>query len=250
MNRPVIVQDVLATLKNCRGYYKYPKGEDGKRLGPLVGYAGTYDATHGEKKHFVGEVYYNFAMAEQWPHVLQNFAERLGRIMRDCPEVSIVLGAPMGGIRLAGALGTSLDCRVIFAEKKVTQAVTGGEREKSVLVVDRHEISEGDRVALIEDICNNFSTTEQLVDLVTNKGGRVTAIVCAINRSPFAEYTMHHPLLPVVPVVSLVHVPTQQWKQEDPEVREDVARGNVVWKAKPNWPMLEAAMAQHSSRSS
>jgi len=38
--------DHLEILRRCGGYYGCPKDAAGKRLGPLVGYAGKYDNEH------------------------------------------------------------------------------------------------------------------------------------------------------------------------------------------------------------
>ena len=48
----------LDLLAKCGGYYECPKGESGKRLGPLVAYRGTY-GPDDDKKRFVGDVYVN-----------------------------------------------------------------------------------------------------------------------------------------------------------------------------------------------
>ncbi len=243
---PEVVQNQpLETLKGCKGYYACPQCPDGRLLGPLVGYAGQYDAPDGTKKHFVGRVYYNFAMAEQWPHLLTFFANGVRVAMRsrmsDDSYTSLFVGAPMGGIRLAGELGRVYGKRAIFAEKKVTAAATGNQREKSMLVWGRHSPEAGDHVVLVEDLVNNYSTTAELVALVEQAGAEVIAVACAINRSPEDHY--HAPDGREIPVASYLHIPTEQFKQEDPAVAEYIAAGQICWKPKLEWVKLEAAMA-------
>lgn len=230
-----INRDPLELLRLCGGYYKCPKGPDGKRVGSLVGYAGKYDAGDGTKKQYVGDVYYNFARAEQYPHVRDVFARALAEKFIDGNAPDVLLGAPLGGILLADAIARMLGCRVIFAEKKVTAVATESSREESKLTLDRHEVRPSDTIVLVEDVCNNFSTTDQLISLVENAGAEVMAIVCAINRSKHTMYQTLH-------VESVVHVPTAQFKQEDPEVADDVAAGNVVWKPKEAWDKLAPYM--------
>ena len=47
----------LEVLSSVRGYYKCPKDRSGKRLGPLVAYAGRDE----NNKQYVGDEYVNFA---------------------------------------------------------------------------------------------------------------------------------------------------------------------------------------------
>src|SRR3989344_1077672 len=87
--------DYLEILRRCGGDYGCPKDASGKRLGPLVGYAGKYDGVH----QWVGEVYFNFALAEQYPQAMSMFAFDLANIIRTQPlSVDYFLAAPMGGI--------------------------------------------------------------------------------------------------------------------------------------------------------
>jgi hypothetical protein len=45
-----------------------------------------------------------------------------------------------------------------------------------------------------------------------------------------------------IPVVSIVRLPINEYKQDDPAVAEDIAKGNVAWKPKPEWDRLMMAM--------
>ncbi len=234
--------DPIELWKAAGGFYQCPKDADGKRLGPLVGYAGTYQDDLDLNKHYVGEVYFNFAAVEQYPRPLRRFAQLLMLQLEQEGDISVFLGAPMGGIGLAFALGDFFeDVRVVFAEKKVL--APGSEREQSSLVIARHELDPDDRVVIIEDVCNNFSTTEQLINLVQASGATVCAIGCALNRSEMSCY--HPPSAPLgdhLPVRSVIHIPSPQFRQKDLEVWEDVRDGNIVWKPKVDWERLMTAM--------
>jgi len=237
-------------LENVGGVYVCRKDANGKRIGPLVGYAGKYDAG-GAMKSWVGEVYYNFAMVERWPVILGEFARnlaesisgRLGENMVDC-----CLGMPMGGVALAFELARRTGARFAFAEKKVTAAATETAREQSDLVLDRHLIEPGQGVALVEDVCNNFSTVGKAVGRVEEKGASVIAVVCAINRAmdPTETGTVVHDYSDgtgfCIPVISALDVPTAQFHQDDPFVAADVAADNIVWKPKDRWDHLQALM--------
>lgn len=230
----------LETLRRCGGYYQCPLNPDGTRRGPLVGYAGK-DA---DGKHFVGEVYANFAKAEEYPNVLDAFARhvwpRIPTAIAD--DVDVFCGAPLGGMAFAYQLALVAHCRYAFAEKRVLQAATAGQRETSELIFGRHDISIGDDVIIAEDVNNNFSTTEELIKLIKQSGGRVLAIVSLLNRSLTVDDVYDSPYGGSVPVISLVRKPIPQYRQSDPAVAADVVAGNVAWKPKAVWDQLMAAM--------
>ncbi|MBU0898961.1 MAG: hypothetical protein KJ613_04050 [Nanoarchaeota archaeon] len=229
----IVPDNDLLTLKNCGGYYECPKDEEGKRLGPLVAYAGTYDTSNSERKRFVGDVYYNLAKVEEHPPVLRVFADKL---LAKMPRgTDTVLGAPLGGYTFAYQLASALDCRFVFAEKKVIELGKDGGRDKTILIMKRHELTSNSFVTIVEDVCNNFSTTEQIFEIVQMFGANVVAIACELNRSGQTEWNG-------IPVISLMDIPTSQYKQEDPEVAEDMQKGNIVWDAKKEWERLTLAM--------
>lgn len=230
----------LKTLQRCGGYYECPRDPKEKRLGPLVGYAGTYkDETSGETLHYVGDVYYNFAKAEEFPRVIDFLARTLSaKIQRKLghdTEIDYILGAPMGGIVIGSNLARVLDCRFVFAEKKVTKIATAKRRGESVLILKRHEIEREARVVLAEDVCNNFSTTEKIWDLIESTGAYMVGIACELNRSRVDNFER-------LPVISLLHISTEQYRQDDEEVAADIKAGNVVWDPKKEWDRLQAAI--------
>jgi orotate phosphoribosyltransferase len=241
----------LETLRNCGGYYKCPVGPDDNRLGPLVAYAGKYPADLGTQKQFVGEVYANFAKAEVYPEVLRFFAQCIAQRLEAIigfDSFDVFCAAPIGGYALSVALGLTTGHCMIKAEKKVIEAATSSAREKSELVFGRHGVEEGKRYVIVEDVCNNFSTTEQLIKLIRAGKGKIEAIVCFLNRSMTVDQLYFSPILGrSVPVISLVRMPIDEWKQNDPAVANDIAKGNIVWKPKDKdeWARLMKAMRDH-----
>jgi adenine/guanine phosphoribosyltransferase-like PRPP-binding protein len=233
----------LELLKGCGGYYECPRGADGRRLGPLVGYAARDEAG----RQFVGDVYINFAAAERQGPVLRSLAEdllsrlsqsSLGRIDGFC-------GAPEGGKALAAALAVLGGRQYMFPEKRVTEAATHQSREKSELRFSRHQPGPGENWILVEDVCNNFSTAASLVDLVARHGAKVVGIACAFNRSAAYRETFRWegPAgAGSVPILALVQTLLAQYRQDDPEVATEVARGNVVWSPKHEWHRLQSSM--------
>jgi len=239
-----ISDDHLETLHRCGGYYACPKDSVGQRLGPLVGYAGKYPPPDG-KKQWVGDVYVNFAKADEYPNVLFHYVscmeDKLGPII---DNIDIFCGAPIGGYSFSGIHGWTYNRRVIKAEKKVTALATANAREQSELVFARHSIEKGAQYGIVEDVCNNFSTTEKLIALIMAQGGKVSAIVCFLNRSlNINDYYRSEVTGCKLPVICLVRLPIPEYRQDDPAVTEDIKRGNVVWKPKDEWPRLMEAMA-------
>lgn len=215
------------------GVYRCPKDSKGKRLGPLVGYAGIYE----EGKHYVGDTYFDFAPVEEYPHALDAFAIDLAeRLFSQHIQPDWVLGAPLGGILLGQRLSQRLDCRFLYAEKKVLVASREGQREQSTLVFDRHTPPPRTSGIIVEDVFNNFSTTEKLIGLVELVGARVIGLAGALNRSLHDEWNR-------LPIKAAVHLLLPEFRQDDPAVANDVAKGNVVWKPKAEWDRLMAAMA-------
>jgi orotate phosphoribosyltransferase len=219
---------VLEALRLCGGYYECPKNADGKRLGPLVGYAGKY-------KDDSGDVYANFAKLDEYSNVLRYFAEEMRFHLGNLTNSFIFCGAPIGGYSFSQILGLAYDKRVIKAEKKVIALATDKRREQSKIIFKRYEIEPGDQVVIVEDVCNNFSTTKELIELIRTLLGEAVAIVCLFNRSPHNTYDG-------LPVISCSHKIIPEYKQDNATVFDDIAGGNVVWKPKDEWPRLVAAM--------
>jgi adenine/guanine phosphoribosyltransferase-like PRPP-binding protein len=242
--------DHLETLRRCGGYYACPRDANNRRLGPLVGYAGKYDGPLG-KMQFVGDVYANFAKAEVYPYVLRFFAQSLFNRVENVVGFAnddVLCGAPIGGYSLADALGSVMDIETIKAEKKVTALATADSREKSELVFARHSVEPGKDYIIVEDVCNNFSTTKELIQLIEKHGGRVVAITCFLNRSPSVDNVFSFLIDGVesgkIPVISIVRKVIAEYRQDDPAVVADIAVGNVAWKPKDEWFRLMKAMEE------
>lgn len=224
----------LETLKNCKGFYESAKNEKGEYVGPVVGYAKKYKAEAGVEKNMVGFVYLNFAKAEQISAVRNHFAGLIADNMKAARlKANVVLGAPMGGLLLAGDLGRVLKMRTVFAEKvvKVAADSINNVREESDLVIDRHDLSPGDEVIMVEDVVNNFSTTEKIKELIEVRGAKLVGIVCAFNRSGKHFWEG-------IPVISACDIQFDQYKQNAPQVVELIAAGKIVLKPKLAWGRL------------
>lgn len=231
-------ENPLDVLKACGGYYKCPQDKEGTYLGPIVAYKGTYEVPGGQTKNKVGFKYYDFASVEDNSLALDYFAKVIGKKMKEREiKCDVVLGAAMGGIKLSDALGRELKCRSIFTEKEIITLADAakGLKEESRQILGRHNIYADEGVVIVEDVTNNFSTTEDMIKLVEERGGHVSCIVCGFNRSSMTAWND-------IPVISALDIPTNQYKQEDAVVSGFVARGEVIWKPKLNRFKLQEEM--------
>jgi len=237
--------DPLKLLEALGGFYEVKKDEQtGKRLSPLVGYAAKYLTDDSKELQYVGEVYANFAKAEEHPYAMHFLTKMLWGKLKFIKPV-VFVGPAMGGISVAQFLtfhaSQEMKARYACAEKVTTRVKTAELREQSELQFARHSLHAGESVAIVEDVLNNFSTTKQLIALVESHGAKVKMIVGLLNRSMDIDSEYIHNNQPI-PVMALVRKPFKEYKQEDLYVIEDMAAGNVVLKPKNDWDKLQRAM--------
>jgi len=237
--RKTVVGNPYQTLVNYDGLYESPKDEHGNYQGPLVAYAGK----DPDGKNYVGFSYFNVAQVEQFPESRDYFTSLLAEKIKfqfDFP--CHLIAAPMGGLTFCISTADRLNYRSSFFEKKVTTVADPeyGVKEESGLVYNRHTIFQGEKIILFEDLCNNFSTTQKMVNLMRSKGGDVVAIACVVNRSSKTSFNG-------IPVVSIIHIPTPEYSQNDIAVADLVQEGKVIWKPKSEWPLLREAMKNNKA---
>jgi len=236
--------DPLDLMRRAGAFYECPRGADGRRRGPLVGYAGR----DRDGRQFVGDVYVNFARAESRPALLQVFSRRMSEILRARGLDGAVsacagfIGAPEGGKAFAYQLALDAGKSYIYPEKRITATASATSREVSDMVFGRHEPEPGRSWFIVEDVCNNFSTASKLMALIEDHGASVAGILCFLNRSTAVDDRYEPRPGVVLPVVAVVRKPFGQYAQDDVAVAGDVARLGVVWSPKKDWPRLAAAM--------
>ena len=234
----------LELMRSVGAYYECPRSDTGARLGPLVGYAGR-DHTG---RQYVGDIYVNFAQAERHPALLAIFSGQLADAVRARGLDKLLgsakgfCGAPEGGKAFAYQLATDAGKHYIYPEKKVTALADPTRRETSDLVFSRHEPGPGESWFIVEDVCNNFSTTSALAALIESYGASVAGVLCFLNRSNVVTTSYEPREGLILPVVAVVQKPFGQFDQADPQVADDLGRSNVVWSPKRDWARLAAAM--------
>lgn len=223
----------------CGAYYERPKGPSGEPLGPLVGYAGRDQ----DGNQYVGDVYIDFAKIEEnadllYTHVSWNLAVKLKAVLQ---RGTAFCGAPEGGKALALQLAFIAKERYFYPEKTLVSGATADTRARTELAFLRHSVYPGQRVVIVEDVCNNFSTTADLISRIEKAGGVVAGIACFLNRSLEVDevFTATNGKYPVI---ALWREKIMQYRQDDPYVAAEVQSGNVVWQPKYDWERLMDAM--------
>lgn len=227
---------ILNDLVSVGAFYCCPRNEDGMFAGPLVGYAGAY----APNLHYVGDTYIDIGGLEsELPDTIRKYAAEFLRTHRTSTDrFDTLIGVPSGGIMFSAFLALVLRKRWVLAQKKVIGDTVEGERSKTVFVFDRHDIVPGRTYCWVEDISNNLSASNAITEAVSGRGGTITAGACIWNRSA-------RPQVDGIPILSLAHVPMPQWQQHDPVVRDHVADGNVIWKARSRRWELQRIMRQN-----
>jgi len=110
-------------------------------------------------------------------------------------KVDAVISPALGGIPVGHELGRALGVRAIFAEK-----------EQGKLVLRRaFQIKPGERFVIGEDVITRGGRVQEVVDIVTARGGIVAAIGVLVDRSGgTAKFD--------APVVSLVQMTPTTWQ--------------------------------------
>jgi len=232
----------LETLLAYGGIYERKIGD------PLVGYKNKYSTPEGEERQFVGGSYVNLTEVDS--DIICHFAEGVGeRIAPIMHKIDFFCGAPSGGYRFADMLGLFYHRDVIKAESAFFEL-----RRETEITFDHYQIERGASYAIVDDVCSNFMAQLQIAQVITKLGGKISAIVCFLNKS--LDFSSFYPAKTFYPlktaddygirVISLVRKPSAEYRQDNPRVVDDVTRGNVVWNPKKEWPRLMEIMKREA----
>lgn len=226
-------------LREAGGWYECPKDSQGKRLGPLVGYAKRDELN----RQLVGEEYVNFAKIEEDVDVVRDLAlllkkEILDDLLKSC---DLFCGIPEGGKTLAAMLALVCNKKFKYPEKETTPPKKLGEREVSEFVFGRHKIKSERKIIFVEDVTSSFSSVEKVLRQIRKNVDHftTTAIVTFFNRSMEWDNFYYSETEKIcIPVINFIRRPIHQYCQDDPFVSDDVKKGNVIWNPKSSWEWL------------
>ena len=143
--------------------------------------------------------YFQCALLLQYPNLAEKLCAAVVAKMRTQFgagfKVDGVISPALGGIPVGHELGRVLGVRAIFAEK-----------EQGQLVLRRaFQIKPGERFVVGEDVITRGGRVQEVVDIVTARGGIVAAVGVLVDRSGGTA-------LFEAPVVSLVQMTPQTWQ--------------------------------------
>jgi orotate phosphoribosyltransferase len=242
---PLPGEDLLQLGKRCNAVYVCPK-EGYVRKGPLVAYAGK----DGQGRNLVGDIYFNFRKIEVHPEAVEAFAKIARIILYEkslLDTFDTVCGIPQGGRTFGQMLALLSGKKFAYADKK-PKPTEAGKKQEYEWDLSQFDFEKGERIAIAEDVYNNFQNTDNTLSEIAATGADVVLLVGALNRSPVYD-TIYTPKSGPfaghkLPVVASIREAYPEYEQDDPEVVADVLAGNLELQVKKNWANLRSIMEQ------
>ncbi|MFA6553932.1 MAG: phosphoribosyltransferase [Candidatus Paceibacterota bacterium] len=240
-------ESLMELGKRCDAVYIRPK-VGSERKGPLVAYAGK----DSKGRNLVGNIYFNFRRIESHLKVVEMFAEVACQKLRDqnlLDTFDTVCGIPQGGRTFGQELARIAGKRFVYADKK-PKPTEAGKKQEYTWDLSQFDFEKGERIAIAEDVFNNFQNTDNTLAEVAATGAEIVLLVGALNRSPVYEmsYMPKSGLFAGkdLPVVASIREAYPEYEQDDPAVANDIAAGRLELEVKKNWARLCAVMEQYS----
>src|SRR3989338_8533135 len=232
---PSLGEDLLELGKRCNAVYVCPK--DGSvRKGPLVAYAGK----DGKGRNLVGDIFFNFRRIEVHPKAVEAFAEAAYIKIREqelLDAFDTVCGIPQGGRTFGQMLALVAGKRFAYEDKK-PKPTEAGKKQEYTWDLSQFDFEQGERVAVAEDVFNNFQNTDSTLSEIAVTGANIVLLVGVLNRSPIYDATYKG-----LPVIASIREAYPEYEQDDPAVAADIAAGKLELEVKKNWARLCAAMS-------
>lgn len=236
-------ENLLELGKRCNAVYVCPKIGT-TRVGPLVAYAGKDD----QGRNLVGDIYFNFRRIEAHPLAVMAFAEVVHKKLYDhelFDTFDTICGIPQGGRTFGQMLALVTGKRFAYADKK-PRPTEAGKKQEYTWDLSQFDFERGERVAIAEDVYNNFQNTDNTLTEIAATGADVVLLLGALNRSLVHELFYTPKIGPFagrkLPVIASIREAYPEYEQDDPAVWEDIAAGNLELEVKKNWPRLRAFM--------
>lgn len=242
---PLQGEGLLALGTRCDAVYVCPK--DGPvRRGRLVTYAGK----DSKGRNLVGDIYFNFRRIESHPKAVEAFAEAAHTRLSErglLDTFDTICGIPHGGRTFGQALALVADKRFTYVDRK-PKPTEAGKKQEYTWDLSQFDFEPGERVAIAEDVYNNFQNTDNTLAEIAATGAEIVLLVGALNRSPVYDTTYTTRSGPfagrVLPVVASIREAYPEYEQDDPAVAADIAAGKLELEVKKNWARLRGLMRQ------
>ncbi|MDD4782492.1 MAG: orotate phosphoribosyltransferase [Syntrophaceticus sp.] len=115
--------------------------------------------------------YIQCAQVLKYPDLSAELGKQLADHFRDL-KVDTVVGPAVGGIIVAQEVGRGLGVKAIFSERV----------EGEMTLRRGFEISEGERVVVVEDVVTTGGSTKEVIELVKECGGVVVGVGSLVDR--------------------------------------------------------------------
>jgi len=116
--------------------------------------------------------YFQCAKVLQYPQYLVGFSEAIADNFSKS-EIDVVISPAIGGIVVGTEVGRILNVRTIFAERK----------EGKMELRRGFEIQHNERVLVVEDVITTGSSTNEVIQIINNAGGKLAGTACIVDRS-------------------------------------------------------------------
>lgn len=134
------------------------------------------------KGHFLlssglhSDTYLQCVLVLQYPDLAEKLARKLVTRLRGdrvtWSKIDAVVSPALGGIIIGQEVARVLGCRAIFTER---------ENEKMILRRG-FQIKKGEKILVVEDVVTTGGSTQEVIDVVRNAGGKIVAIGCLVDR--------------------------------------------------------------------
>ena len=231
---PILGEDLLELGKRCNAVYICPK-VGFLRKGPLVAYAGK----DSQGRSLVGDIYFNFRRIEVHPKAVEAFAKAAYQKLCDqglVDSFDTVCGIPQGGRTFGQMFALVAGKRFAYADKK-PKPTEAGKKQEYTWDLSQFDFEQGERVAIAEDVYNNFQNTDSTLAEIAVTGVKIVLLVGALNRSPIYDTTYKG-----LPVIASIREAYPEYEQDNPNVVADISAGRLELEVKKNWAHLCAIM--------
>ncbi len=142
------------------------------------------------KGHFLlssglhSDTYLQSALVLQYPDLAGKLARLLVKKILSTYQlinlstIDVVVSPALGGIVIGQEVARVLDCRAIFTER---EKVRGNHLKMNLR--RGFQIRKGEKVIVAEDVITTGGSTQEVINAVKNRGGKVVAVVCLVDRS-------------------------------------------------------------------
>ncbi|MFH1368540.1 MAG: orotate phosphoribosyltransferase [Elusimicrobiota bacterium] len=120
------------------------------------------------------DTYFQSALILQHPNEAEKLASALaGKILKDIPEIDVVVSPAMGGIIIGQEVAAQIGCRAIFTERV----------ENKMTFRRGFQIEKDEKCLVVEDVVTTGLSTREVVEVIKTLGGSVVAVASLVDRS-------------------------------------------------------------------